>query len=162
MASGKGLLLDGIKQMLTHLPLGPHKCVSEVGQHCFRWWFAACSAPSHYLTNADLLSVGLVGTNFSEIGIGILLFSFKKMYLKLSSATIAAILSRGRWVNLSDVQRQSREGDTSTTNRYLKHQMIKWAWKLFILNCIQSPRNRWIHFKLSLNRMSHCYLGLRI
>ena len=48
--------------------------------------------------NAGLLSIGLLGTNFNEIRIGILSFSFKKMHLKLSSANIAAILSRGRWV----------------------------------------------------------------
>ena len=39
------------------------------------------------------------GKNFSEIWIRILSFSFKKMHLKMSSATMAAILSRGRWVN---------------------------------------------------------------
>ena len=33
-------------------------------------------------TNADLLSIGLLGTTFSEIRIGILSFSFKKMQLK--------------------------------------------------------------------------------
>ena len=41
----------------------------------------------------------LLGSNFSENRIGILSFSFKKMHLKLSSAKVAAILSRGRWVN---------------------------------------------------------------
>ena len=50
-------------------------------------------------TNAGLLSIGLLGTNFSAIRIGILSFSFKKMHWKLSSAEMAAILSRGRWVN---------------------------------------------------------------
>ena len=34
-------------------------------------------------TNAGLLSIGLLGTNFSEIWIGILPFSFKKMHLKM-------------------------------------------------------------------------------
>ena len=34
---------------LTHLPLVPHICISETGQHWFRWWLAAYSAPSHYL-----------------------------------------------------------------------------------------------------------------
>ena len=41
-----------------------------------------------------LQSSGLLGTNFSEIGVGILSFSFKKMHLKMSSAKAAAILSR--------------------------------------------------------------------
>ena len=38
-------------------------------------------------------------TVFSEIGIGILSFSFKKMHPKLS-VELATILSRGRWVKL--------------------------------------------------------------
>ena len=37
-------------------------------------------------TNAQLLSIGLLGTNFSEIRILILTFSFKQMCLKTSSA----------------------------------------------------------------------------
>ena len=46
-------------------------------------------------TNAGLLSIGLLGTNFSEVRIGILSFSFKEMHLKLSSAKMAANLSTG-------------------------------------------------------------------
>ena len=46
-------------------------------------------------TNASLLSIELLGTNLSEIRIGILSFSLKKMHLKLSSAKMAAILFRG-------------------------------------------------------------------
>ena len=49
-------------------------------------------------TNIGLLSIGLLGTNFSEIWIGILSFSFKNNYLKMSSVKMAAILSRERWV----------------------------------------------------------------
>ena len=37
-------------------------------------------------TNANLLSIGLLGTNFSENWIKIVSFSFKKMRLKMSSA----------------------------------------------------------------------------
>ena len=46
-------------------------------------------------TNAGLLSIGPLGTNFSEILIKIQNFSFKKMHLKMLSAKMAAILSRG-------------------------------------------------------------------
>ena len=35
--------------LLTHLPLVPHICVGELGQHRFRQWLVACSVPSHYL-----------------------------------------------------------------------------------------------------------------
>ena len=34
----------------THLPLVPLICVSELGYHWLRYWFGACSAPSHYLS----------------------------------------------------------------------------------------------------------------
>ena len=46
-------------------------------------------------TNAGVLSIWQLGTDFNEIRIGILLFSFKKMHLKLSSAKMLAILSSG-------------------------------------------------------------------
>ena len=45
-------------------------------------------------TNARLLSIRLLGTNFNEIWIGILSISFKKVHFKMSSAETAAILSR--------------------------------------------------------------------
>ena len=38
------------------------------------------------LTNAGTLLIGLLGTNFSEILIGIQTFSFKKIQLKMSYA----------------------------------------------------------------------------
>ena len=50
-------------------------------------------------TTAHLLSIGPLETNFSEIIIKIHTFSFKKMRLKMLSAKLAAILSRGRRVN---------------------------------------------------------------
>ena len=50
-------------------------------------------------TNAGILSIGLLTTNFSENRIRILSFSFNKMHSKWSSAIVAAILSRWRWVN---------------------------------------------------------------
>ena len=48
-------------------------------------------------TDAVLLSIGPLGTNFTEIQIKIRRFSFTKIHLKMSSAKMAAILSRGRW-----------------------------------------------------------------
>ena len=50
-------------------------------------------------TNAGLLSIGLLGTSFSEILIWILSFPFKIMHLKMSSAKMAAILSRAGELN---------------------------------------------------------------
>ena len=82
----------------THLRLLPHTCLSELssigsGDGLSHLWHQAIT-----WNNTGLLSIGLLGTNFSEIWIRILSFSFKEMHLKLSSAYIAAILSRRRWV----------------------------------------------------------------
>ena len=54
--------------------------------------------PSHYL-NADLLSIGPLGTNFVEIEIKIENFSFIKMHLKMSE--MATLLLRGNESNLN-------------------------------------------------------------
>ena len=61
-------------------------------------------------TNAVLLSIGLLRTNFSGIRIGIPSISFKKMQLKLSSTKMAAILSMGIWVNEIGPWRHRRFG----------------------------------------------------
>ena len=78
---------------LTYPPLVPHICASDNGLSPVR-----CQAITW--TNAGLLSIGLMWTDFNEIWIWILSFSFKKMHLKLSSARMAAILSRGRCVKI--------------------------------------------------------------
>ena len=46
-------------------------------------------------TNGDLLSIGTLGINFSEILIEILTFSFKKMRLNMSSAKWLPFCSGG-------------------------------------------------------------------
>ena len=87
-------------QPLTHLPLVPHiyasvnwvrigsdNGLSPVRRQAITW------------TNADLLSFGPWGTNFSGIRIEIH-FSFMKTHLKMSSFKMAAILSRSQWVNV--------------------------------------------------------------
>ena len=43
-------LLGDAAVTFTHLPLVSHICVSELGQHWFKWWLVAYSAPSHYLS----------------------------------------------------------------------------------------------------------------
>ena len=50
-------------------------------------------------TNAGILSIWPLGTNFSGIIIEIYRFSFKKMHLKMPSGKMAAILSRPQCVN---------------------------------------------------------------
>ena len=65
------------------IPPKLHICVSESGQHWFRWWLLAYSVPSHYLNQC--WSIGPLGTNSYEILIKIQNFSFTKMHLKISS-----------------------------------------------------------------------------
>ena len=71
---------------LTHWGRATHICVGKLtiigsdnglspGQHQAIIW-----------TNARILLIGPLGTNFSEILIGNEIFSFKKMHLKMSSA----------------------------------------------------------------------------
>ena len=40
---------------LPHLPLVPHVQVVELGQHWFRYWLVASTAPSHYLNQCCLI-----------------------------------------------------------------------------------------------------------
>ena len=72
--------------VLTHWGRVTHICVGDLtiigsdnglspGRHQAIIW-----------TNAGILLIGPLGTNFSEILIEILTFSFKKMHLKMSSA----------------------------------------------------------------------------
>ena len=41
--------------VLTHRPLVPHICVSELGHHWFRQWLVPWPAPSHYLNQCSLI-----------------------------------------------------------------------------------------------------------
>ena len=88
---------------LTHLPLKPHICISESGQHWLRKWLVAFSAPSHYL-NQCLVIVhwnlrNKLQWNFNQ---NTKLFIRENAFENIICEK-AAILSRGRWVN-SDLQ----------------------------------------------------------
>ena len=73
----------------------PHVFISEMGQHWFTNGLWPVRRQANTWTNAGLLSIRLMGTNLSEIRIGILSFSFKEMHLKLSSAKMGAIFLQG-------------------------------------------------------------------
>ena len=79
-------LQDYIPILLTHWGRVTHTCVAKLiiigsdnslspGRRQAIMW-----------TNAEILLIGPLGTNFIEIFIGIQTFSFKKMHLKMSSA----------------------------------------------------------------------------
>ena len=56
------------------------------------WWLVAWLRQAITLTNADLLSIGPLGTHFCEILIEILTFSLNKKHLKVSSAIFRQIV----------------------------------------------------------------------
>ena len=84
---------------ITHLTLVSHICVSESGQHWFRQWLVAYSVPSHHLKQCWVSANLPIGTNFSEIWVKMKIFSFTKNVSESIVHEMAAILSRGRWVN---------------------------------------------------------------
>ena len=71
-------------KMLTHFPLVAHIFVSIGSDN----GLAPNRRQAIILTNAGLLSIGTLGTNFSEIVIKIQNFSFTKLRLKISSAKL--------------------------------------------------------------------------
>ena len=71
---------------VTPLPLVPHICVSELGQHCSDNGLVPIKRQAIIETNAGFLAIGLLTTNISEILIKIQNFSFMIMRLKILSA----------------------------------------------------------------------------
>ena len=103
MAGCRGYLVWGLQHHhiwhLTHLPQVMHICISESGQHWFRQWLVAYSAPSHYLNQCWVIVNWTPGDKFQ--------WNFNqntKLFIhEIASENVVcervAILSRGRWVN---------------------------------------------------------------
>ena len=70
---------------LTHWGRGTHICVSNLTIIDLDNGLLSGQRQAIIWTNAGILFIGPLGTNFSEILIKILTFSFKIMYLKVSS-----------------------------------------------------------------------------
>ena len=71
---------------LTHWGWATHICVGKLTTIGSDNGLAPGRRQAIIWTNAGILLIGPLGTNFSEILIGIQTFSFKKMHLKMSSA----------------------------------------------------------------------------
>ena len=71
---------------LTHWGRATHICVSKLTIIASDNGLSPGQRQAIIWNNAAILSIGLLGTNFSDILIEILTFSFKKMRLKVSSA----------------------------------------------------------------------------
>ena len=74
--------------VLTHWGWVTHKCVSELTVIGSDNGLSPGRRQAIIWTNAGILLIGPLGTNFSEILIEIHVFSFKKMHLKLSSGNL--------------------------------------------------------------------------
>ena len=71
---------------LTHWGRATHICVSKLTIITSDNGLSPGRRQAIIWNNAGILSIGLIGTKFSEILIEVLTFSFKKMRLKVSSA----------------------------------------------------------------------------
>ena len=71
---------------LTHWGRVTHICISNLSIIGSDNGLSPDRRQAIIWTNAGILLIGPLGTNFSEILIGIQTFSFKKMHLKMSSA----------------------------------------------------------------------------
>ena len=89
-------------QWVNQSPLVPHICISELGQHWFRWWLGSdgdCLASSHYLNQSWVIVKWTLRNklqwNFNQ--------NIKPFFHKSASENIickvAPILSRARGVN---------------------------------------------------------------
>ena len=70
---------------LTHWGRVTHICVSKLSILASDNGLSLGRRQAIIWTNAGILVIGPLGTNFSEILIEIITFSFKKMHLKMSS-----------------------------------------------------------------------------
>ena len=88
LTDGQALVSDTAKRwdLLTHWGRVTHIWVSDLTSIGSDNGLSPGRRQAIIWTNAGILLIGPLGTNFNEILIGIQTFSFKKMHLKVSSA----------------------------------------------------------------------------
>ena len=82
------------RHSLSHWGRVTHICVSDLTSIGLDNGLSPGRRQAIIRTNAGILLIRPLGRNFSEFLVAILIFSFKKMRLKVSSAKKTAILSR--------------------------------------------------------------------
>ena len=87
--------------VLTHWGRVTHICVSKQTKTGSDNGLSPGRRQAIIWTNAGILLIQTLGTNFSEILGEIHSFSFSKMHLKMSAKLIASIWSRPQWVNIA-------------------------------------------------------------
>ena len=55
-SNGTDYAMSSTRTDLNSPLMVPHICVSELGQHWFRWWLVACIVPSHYLNQGCIMT----------------------------------------------------------------------------------------------------------
>ena len=91
--------------MLTRRPLMLHICVNGSGQHWFRKWCFAYSAPGHYPNQCWLIVNWVPRNKFQwNLNWNSIIFSHENAF-EMSSANMVAIWSRGRRVKCWDVMK---------------------------------------------------------
>ena len=85
-------------QVLTHWGLVTHICVDTLTNIGSDSGLLPGRRQAIIWTNAGILLIGHLGTNFSEILIRIQTFSLKKIHLKMSVCEMASILSWPQYV----------------------------------------------------------------
>ena len=81
---------------LTYLLIEPHICVSELGQHWFRYWLVFCLAPSHHLNQHwRIINWTLRNKLQWNLNQNKKPFSTMKLHLKMSSVKWLPNLCRG-------------------------------------------------------------------
>ena len=138
----------GIK---AHLPLVPLICVSKLGHHCSDNGLSPVRRQAITWTNAGLLSIGLLGTSFSEIWIGNLSLSCKKMYVKMSSAKMAAILSPNRPVGSEPLSEPIPTSHQRCSVTFICEQFHKFMNKLIRNICSEITLFKLLPYLLGIN-----------
>ena len=113
--------------ILTHWGRVTHICVGNlaiIGPD------NGLSPGRHRAINAWILSIGPWGTNFSEILIGIQIFWFKKMHLKMSSAEWRPFCLG---LNVLTLVRQSHAREYLTDGKYKIYGHLAWSARTIII-----------------------------
>ena len=85
---------------LTHWGRVTHICISKLNTIASDNGLSPDRRQAIIWINAEILLIGPSGTNFSEISIEILTFSFKKIAFEKVVCKTVSILSRPQWVNI--------------------------------------------------------------
>ena len=118
---------------LTHWGRVTHICVSDLPSIGSDNGLAPGRRQAIIRTNAGILLIRPLGTNFSEFLAKILIFSFKKMRLKVSSAKRRPFcIGLNEWVNLAwrvyCLSYCPPGGTVMYQNVYGTHHWFRWWW----------------------------------